>query len=82
MKSVCCSDFHLNQVHALGCTFVRPYEDLCLFVVNYSLCTLLLIVGCHSLFTQQRGQIGSMYSEVSNIMRLHGGFVNVSRLFS
>ncbi|MEH1781850.1 MAG: AAA domain-containing protein [Nostoc sp.] len=42
---------------------------------------LLVIVGCHSLFTQQRGQIGNMYSEVSNIVRLHGGFVDVSRLF-
>ncbi|MEH1855819.1 MAG: AAA domain-containing protein [Nostoc sp.] len=42
---------------------------------------LLVIVGCHSLFTQQRGQIRSMYSEVSNIVRLHGGFVDVSRLF-
>ncbi|BDI15974.1 hypothetical protein ANSO36C_17760 [Nostoc cf. commune SO-36] len=42
---------------------------------------LLVIVGCHSLFTQQRGQVGSMYSEVSNIVRLHGGFIDVSRLF-
>jgi hypothetical protein len=42
---------------------------------------LLVIVGCHSLFTQQRGQIGSMYSNVSNIVRLHGGFIDVSRLF-
>lgn len=42
---------------------------------------LLVIVGCHSLFTQQRGQVGSMYSNVSNIVRLHGGFVDVSRLF-
>ncbi|MEH2248625.1 MAG: AAA domain-containing protein [Nostoc sp.] len=42
---------------------------------------LLVLVGCHSLFTQQRGQIGSMYSNVSNIVRLHGGFVNVSCLF-
>ncbi|MEH2084805.1 MAG: AAA domain-containing protein [Nostoc sp.] len=42
---------------------------------------LLVIVGCHSLFTQQRGQVGSMYSEVSNIVRLQGGFVDVSRLF-
>ena len=42
---------------------------------------LLVIVGCHSLFTQQGGQVGSMYSNVSNIVRLHGGFVDVSRLF-
>ncbi|MDZ8104541.1 MAG: translation initiation factor IF-2 N-terminal domain-containing protein [Nostoc sp. DedQUE12a] len=41
---------------------------------------LLVIVGCHSLFTQQRGQIGSMYSNVSNIVHLHGGFIDVSRL--
>lgn len=43
---------------------------------------LLVIVGCHSLFTQQGGQIGSMYSNVSNIVRLHGGFIDVSHLFS
>ena len=42
---------------------------------------LLVIVGCHSLFTQQGGQVGSMYSNVSNIVRLHGGSVDVSRLF-
>ncbi|MEH2237761.1 DEAD/DEAH box helicase [Nostoc sp.] len=42
---------------------------------------LLVIAGCHSLFTQQRGQVGSMYSNVSNVVRLHGGFVDVSRLF-
>ncbi len=41
---------------------------------------LLVIVGCHSLFTQQREQIGSMYSNVSDIVRLHGGFIDVSRL--
>ncbi|BAY75782.1 translation initiation factor IF-2 domain-containing protein [Nostoc linckia NIES-25] len=41
---------------------------------------LLVIVGCHSLFTQQPGKIGSMYSNVSNIVRLHGGFIDVSRL--
>lgn len=39
---------------------------------------LLVIVGCHSLFTQQRGKVGSMYSNISNVVRLHGGFVNVS----
>jgi DNA polymerase III delta prime subunit len=43
---------------------------------------LLVIVGCHHLFTQQSGRVGSMYSEVSNIVSLHGGFVDVSRLFS
>ncbi|MHC5610590.1 MAG: translation initiation factor IF-2 N-terminal domain-containing protein [Nostoc sp.] len=43
---------------------------------------LLIIVGCHNLFTHQSGKVGSMYSEVSNIVSLHGGFVDVSRLFS
>ncbi|MGI2909139.1 AAA domain-containing protein [Tolypothrix sp. VBCCA 56010] len=41
---------------------------------------LLIIVGCHDLFTQQPGKIGSMYSEVSNIVRLHGGFIDVSSI--
>ncbi|MBW4574155.1 MAG: AAA family ATPase [Aphanothece sp. CMT-3BRIN-NPC111] len=39
---------------------------------------LLVIVGCHSLFTQQHGKVGSMYSNISNVVRLHGGFINVS----
>ncbi|MBN3899503.1 MAG: translation initiation factor IF-2 N-terminal domain-containing protein [Nostoc sp. NOS(2021)] len=39
---------------------------------------LLIIVGCHNLFTHQSGKVGSMYSEVSNIVSLHGGFVDVS----
>jgi superfamily I DNA and/or RNA helicase len=43
---------------------------------------LLIIVGCHNLFTHQSGKVGSMYSEVSNIVRLHGGFIDVSRLFA
>ena len=43
---------------------------------------LLVIVGCHSLFTQQGGEVGSMYSNVSDIVRLHGGFIDVSHLFS
>ncbi|MHC5935639.1 translation initiation factor IF-2 N-terminal domain-containing protein [Nostoc sp.] len=43
---------------------------------------LLIIVGCHNLFTHQSGKVGRMYSEVSNIVSLHGGFVDVSRLFS
>ncbi|MEH2462981.1 translation initiation factor IF-2 N-terminal domain-containing protein [Nostoc sp.] len=43
---------------------------------------LLIIVGCHNLFTHQSGKVGNMYSEVSNIVNLHGGFVDVSRLFS
>ena len=41
---------------------------------------LLVIVGCHNLFTQQAGKIGSMYSEVSNVVRRYGGFVDVSRI--
>jgi superfamily I DNA and/or RNA helicase len=40
---------------------------------------LLIIVGCHSLFTQQVG-IGNMYSNVSNIVRRHEGFIDVSRI--
>ncbi len=50
-------------------------------VAFYRAQELLVIVGCHSLFTQQRGQVGSMYSEVSNIVHIHGGFIDVSRLF-
>jgi len=42
---------------------------------------LLIIVGCHDLFTHQSGKVGSMYSEVSNIVSLHGGFIDVSRIF-
>ena len=41
---------------------------------------LLVIVGCHNLFTQQAGKIGSMYSEVSNVVTRYGGFVDVSRV--
>ncbi|MDZ8227433.1 translation initiation factor IF-2 N-terminal domain-containing protein [Nostoc sp. ChiVER01] len=41
---------------------------------------LLIIVGCHNLFTHQSGKVGSMYSEVSNIVSLHGGFVDVSQI--
>ncbi|MDZ7958313.1 MAG: translation initiation factor IF-2 N-terminal domain-containing protein [Aulosira sp. DedQUE10] len=43
---------------------------------------LLVIVGCHDLFTQQPGKVGSMYSEVANIVSHHGGFIDVSRLLS
>ncbi len=43
---------------------------------------LLVIVGCHDLFTHQSGRVGGMYSEVSNTVRLHGGFVDASRIFS
>ncbi len=41
---------------------------------------LLIIVGCHDLFTQQAGRAGSMYSNVSNVVRRHEGFIDVSRL--
>ena len=41
---------------------------------------LLVIVGCHDLFTQQTGKVGSMYSEVANVVRSQGGFVDVSRV--
>ena len=41
---------------------------------------LLVIVGCHDLFTQQSGKIGSMYSEVVNVVRRHGGLIDVSHI--
>ncbi|MDF5707106.1 MAG: translation initiation factor IF-2 N-terminal domain-containing protein [Nostoc sp. S4] len=41
---------------------------------------LLIIVGCHDLFTHQPGKVGSMYSEVSNIVSFYEGFVDVSQL--
>lgn len=41
---------------------------------------LLVIVGCHSLFTEHTGKIGSMYSEVSNVVRCQGGLVDVSSI--
>ncbi|MBR8833611.1 MAG: hypothetical protein DSM106950_06115 [Stigonema ocellatum SAG 48.90 = DSM 106950] len=41
---------------------------------------LLIIVGCHNLFTQQPGKVGRMYSEVSNVVRHYGDFVDVSRV--
>jgi uncharacterized protein (UPF0147 family) len=43
---------------------------------------LLVIVGCHDLFTQQPGKVGNMYSEVANTVSHHGGFVDVSRILS
>ncbi|MBO3459722.1 translation initiation factor IF-2 N-terminal domain-containing protein [Aetokthonos hydrillicola Thurmond2011] len=39
---------------------------------------LLVIVGCHDLFTQVPGKVGNMYSEVANVVHSHGGFVDVS----
>ncbi|MBD2388533.1 translation initiation factor IF-2 N-terminal domain-containing protein [Cylindrospermum sp. FACHB-282] len=41
---------------------------------------LLIIVGCHDLFTCKPGIAGSMYSEVANIVSRHGGFIDVSRV--
>ncbi|MEH2069575.1 MAG: translation initiation factor IF-2 N-terminal domain-containing protein [Nostoc sp.] len=41
---------------------------------------LLIIVGCHDLFTHQPGKVGNMYSEVSNIVSFYEGFVDVSRI--
>lgn len=40
---------------------------------------LLVIVGCHSLFTQARG-VGSIYANVSDVVHSHEGFVDVSRI--
>ncbi len=42
---------------------------------------LLIIVGCHDLFTRQTGKVGNMYSEVSNIVRRYGGLVDVPHVF-
>ncbi len=39
---------------------------------------LLVIVGCHSLFTQHSGHVGQMYSNVANVVKQYGGFVDVS----
>lgn len=43
---------------------------------------LLIIVGCHDLFTHQSGKVGNMYSQVSNVVNNHGGFVDVSSIVS
>lgn len=39
---------------------------------------LLVVVGCHDLFTQQTGTVGKMYQEVSKTVRRCGGFVDVA----
>ncbi|MCC3582829.1 AAA domain-containing protein [Microcoleus sp. PH2017_30_WIL_O_A] len=39
---------------------------------------LLIVVGCHDLFTQQTGTVGKMYQEVSKTVRHCGGFVDVA----
>lgn len=41
---------------------------------------LLIIVGCHDLFTHQPGKVGNMYSQVANIVSHHGGFIDFSRI--
>lgn len=43
---------------------------------------LLVIVGCHSLFTQHPGAVGDMYSQVSNVVRRQGGMIDVSSILS
>ena len=40
---------------------------------------LLVIVGCHDLFTRQGGTVGGMYLEISHTVDSQGGFVDVSR---
>ena len=39
---------------------------------------LLIIVGCHGLFTKHYGMVGNMYSEVSDVVRHQGGLIEVS----
>ena len=39
---------------------------------------LLVIVGCHDLFTAKPGTVGNMYSQVANTVNDHGGFIDVS----
>ncbi|MGB3513921.1 MAG: AAA domain-containing protein [Microcoleaceae cyanobacterium] len=39
---------------------------------------LLIIIGCHSLFTQHYGMVGNMYAEVSDVVRRQGGAIEVS----
>jgi superfamily I DNA and/or RNA helicase len=43
---------------------------------------LLVIVGCQTLFTQQAGSIGQMYSHIADIARFSGGLKNVSDVLS
>lgn len=43
---------------------------------------LLVIVGCHDLFTRQGGKVGNMYLEISQTVNIQGGFVDFSRFFS
>jgi RecA/RadA recombinase len=41
---------------------------------------LLIVVGCHDLFTQQPGKVGNMYQEVSKVVRRYGGFVDAASI--
>jgi DNA polymerase III delta prime subunit len=43
---------------------------------------LLIVVGCHDLFTQQTGTVGKMYQEVSKTVRQCGGFVDVASILN
>jgi DNA polymerase III delta prime subunit len=43
---------------------------------------LLVIVGCHSLFTQHAGETGRRYSKVSDAVRRNQGLIDVSRILS
>jgi hypothetical protein len=43
---------------------------------------LLIIVGCHDLFTNQPGKVGNMYSQVSHIVSHHGGLMDVAHIFN
>jgi ABC-type cobalamin/Fe3+-siderophores transport system ATPase subunit len=42
---------------------------------------LLIVVGCHSLFTQYARGVGSIYSNISDILRRHGGLIDVSQIW-
>ncbi len=58
---------------------LRKIQNLKLNI--YSDNRLILIVASEPhLFTQQAGKVGGMYSEVSNVVRYYGGFVDVSRV--
>jgi len=43
---------------------------------------LLVVIGCHDLFTQQTSTVGKMYQEVSKTVRRCGGFVDVSSVIN
>ncbi|HLP92133.1 MAG TPA: AAA domain-containing protein [Nostocaceae cyanobacterium] len=41
---------------------------------------LLVIVGCHDLFTCKSGSVGNMYSQVANVVIRHGGLIDFSSI--